>query len=236
MPIPLDGRAKKWYYSIMENISEINERIAKNLIVCRKSAGLTQAELAEKINYSDKSVSKWESGNGIPDVYTLLQIADLYGITLNDLVGSESAILPQQAPAKKTGLRILIMLLSSGLVWLVAILNFVALEIALPGGPWWLAFLYAVVFTAVVVIVYASIWKQRILNFFAVSTLIWTAIASVYLTMCEISTMANLEHGALWFLFLLGVPLQILEVLWTFFRSLLRRHKKESLEENSNKK
>ena len=64
----LDERRKKCYDSIMDNISEINQKVAKNLIAYRKAAGLTQAEVAEKIHYSDKSVSKWESGNGIPDV------------------------------------------------------------------------------------------------------------------------------------------------------------------------
>ena len=67
----------------MENTSEINLKIAKNLTYYRKRANLTQAELAEKINYSDKSVSKWESGNGIPDVYILLQLARRFGVTLN---------------------------------------------------------------------------------------------------------------------------------------------------------
>ena len=70
----------------MENLHEINANIVKNLTYYRKSAGLTQAELAEKINYSDKSISKWESGNGVPDIYILIQLAKLYGVTVNDLV------------------------------------------------------------------------------------------------------------------------------------------------------
>ena len=73
----------------MENTNEINEKIAKNLVHYRKAAKLTQAELAEKINYSDKSVSKWESGNGVPDVYILIRLAQLYGVTVNDLVCDE---------------------------------------------------------------------------------------------------------------------------------------------------
>ncbi len=102
----------------MGNIREINERIAKNLIHYRKATGLTQAELAEKINYSDKSVSKWESGNGIPDVYILLELAGLYGITLNDLVCDGEPKTPNVAGNKKKtmGLHLLIMLLSSGIV------------------------------------------------------------------------------------------------------------------------
>jgi transcriptional regulator with XRE-family HTH domain len=76
----------------MDNISEINRKIAENLIRCRKAAGMTQAEVAERINYSDKSVSKWESGNGVPDIYTLMQIAELFQVTLNELVGDEASM------------------------------------------------------------------------------------------------------------------------------------------------
>jgi transcriptional regulator with XRE-family HTH domain len=216
----------------MENTNEINQKIAKNLIYYRKAANLTQAELAEKINYSDKSVSKWESGNGVPDVYTLLQLSKLYGVSLNQLVGEEPpAPVPVPQKAKiSTGLRVLIMLLSSGIVWLVAILVFVALQIASPdGGAWWLAFLYAVAVNAIVLVVYASIWKQRILNFISISTLIWTSILCLYLTISEIVSYMGGELHALGFVFLLGVPLQILEILWTFFRTLLRREKKANM-------
>ena len=159
----------------MENNNELNEKIAKNLAYYRKKAGFTQAELAEKINYSDKSISKWESGNGIPDVYTLVQLSKLYEVSLNELVGEE---VPQQLPAKPQiplRLRILIMLLSSGIIWLIAILSFVILEIVFSeGGPWWLTYLYAVMANSILLIVFASIWKLRLLNFFSVSALIWS--------------------------------------------------------------
>jgi len=74
----------------MENITSINARIAQNLTLYRKAANLTQAELAEKINYSDKSVSKWESGNGVPDVYILLKLAEIFKVTLDELVGEKA--------------------------------------------------------------------------------------------------------------------------------------------------
>jgi len=88
----LDELQKKCYDNTMENTNEINRKIANNLMRFRKAAGYTQAELAEKINYSDKSVSKWESGNGIPDVYTLMQLAELYGVTLDAFVSDDAQI------------------------------------------------------------------------------------------------------------------------------------------------
>lgn len=229
---PLDETRKKCYYRNMENVSEINEKIAKNLSYYRKRAGLTQAELAEKINYSDKSVSKWELGNGVPDIYILTRLAKLYNITINELVGEET---PESVEhEKKTkGLKCLIMLLSSGIVWLVATCVFVVLQLLKPdAGAWWIAFLYAVCVNAIVLIVYASIWKYRLLHFISVSALIWTAITSLYLTIRFLPENAGLDLAGLWCVFLLGIPLQVLEVLWVFFRSLFRKNKsKTSIDE-----
>lgn len=223
-PHLLDESTKKCYYKSMENVTEINQKIAKNLTYYRKAAGLTQAELAEKINYSDKSVSKWESGNGVPDVYTLMQLAELYGITLNAFVDEET---PIQVKKKTAGLHLLIMLLSVGIVWLVAVCFFVALKLLSPHGSWWLSFLYAVPATAIVTLVYGCIWKYRELNFISVTTLIWVTLTCIYLTARAISINLGNDYAGLWSVFLVGVPLQILEVLWTFFRSLFKKSKAE---------
>ena len=208
----------------MEKQTEINEKIAKNLIYYRKRAGLTQAELAEKINYSDKSVSKWESGNGIPDVYTLIALAELYGVTLDAFVATDT---PVQVKRKQTGLHLLITLLSCGIVWLVAVCLFVAMHLLRPEWEAWHIFMYAVVATSIVVLVYASIWKQRVVGFVAVSVLIWMAITCGYLTGRLVSIQLGNDYSGLWTIYLLGVPLQVLEVLWVFFRFLFRKSKRQ---------
>lgn len=59
---------------------------AANLIRLRQEAGLTQAGLAEKINYSGKSVSKWERGEAIPDAYVLKALSDLFHVSIDDLL------------------------------------------------------------------------------------------------------------------------------------------------------
>ncbi|MBQ8323453.1 MAG: helix-turn-helix transcriptional regulator [Clostridia bacterium] len=206
---------------------EINCKIAKNLSYYRKAAGLTQAELAEKINYSDKSVSKWEQGNGVPDIYILMQLAKMYGVSLNDLVGEETPESVTRAK-KTTGLKVLIILLSSGLVWLIATFAFVTLQLIKPlVGPWWLVFLYAVTVNAILMIVYATHWKYRFVHFVSVSVLIWVSITCVYLTILNIPENAGLDMAGLWCVFLLGIPLQALEVLWVFFRSLFRKNKEK---------
>ncbi len=226
---------KKCYDYIMENMLKINEKIASNLAYYRKAAGLTQAELAQKINYSDKSVSKWESGGGVPDVYILMQLADLYGVSLDTLVGKQpqQATVPQQVKKREKGMQILIMLLSSCLVWLVATVCFVVMSIGDVGTVAWLCFLYATVVNAVVLLVYSSVWKYRVMHAICVSALIWTTILSVYVTLRYVFAYYQIDR-ALWPIFLLGIPLQVLEVHWAVFRSLFGKNGRAKIKEKSN--
>ena len=108
----------------MRNENDFKMIVAKNLIKYRKANNLTQLELAEKLNYSDKAVSKWERGESLPDVYMLQVIANMYNVTLNDLVSDEcSEVKPVNTLNKKV-----IMALSVGLTWLVAMIFFVILQ------------------------------------------------------------------------------------------------------------
>ena len=66
-------------------MKEIREIVSENLTELRKEKKLTQLELAEKINYSDKAVSKWENGEALPDIETLQKLCDFYGVTLDYL-------------------------------------------------------------------------------------------------------------------------------------------------------
>ena len=116
----------------MEKIENLKRNIKNNLIKYRKENGLTQLQLAQKLGYSDKTISKWEREEGVPDIYILKEIADLYGITVNDLISeetikSEKNIIPKLSRRNK----IIISLLSAGLVWLVATTINVILDLAI---------------------------------------------------------------------------------------------------------
>ena len=67
----------------MENL---NFMIGKNLQILRKKNSLTQAELAEKLNYSDKAISKWEKGESMPDIMLLPELCQILGITADALL------------------------------------------------------------------------------------------------------------------------------------------------------
>ena len=229
----LTSQPKKWYNISMDIVNEtekVNERIAKNLTFYRKAAGFTQAELAQKINYSDKSVSKWESANGVPDIYILLQLASLYGVTVNDLVSEE---LPQKPVLKKPSKlsSSLIMILSVGIVWLIATLFFVTMNLFLPHLEWWLTFLYAVPVSSVVTLVLSAVFKRKMTNFVSLSSLIWSTTVCVYVSFKVLMPRGMLDQ--LWMVFLIGVPLQLLDIFWVFFRNVRKKNKKKQTEEKN---
>ena len=214
-------------YCMEENTLLINKKIGQNLTLHRKRVGLTQAELAEKINYSDKSVSKWESGGGAPDIYVLLKLAEIFGITVNELVLGEP---PKQEPPKKRhlGLHLMIMALSSGIVWLIATCIFVILNMIPDGGSEsWAAFIFALPVNAIVLLVFSGVWKYKRLNFITVTLTIWTTLLTLFILLKYIVEW----NGSAWLVFLLGVPLQVLEVLWAFFRySIFKKKHSEKKE------
>ena len=184
---------------------KLREYFARNLAYYRKALGLTQIELAEKLNYSDKSVSKWERGDGLPDLAVTVQIAEIFGLSVNDLVAEK--------PRRKlmtTRNKIIITLLSMGVAWLVATVLFFLCEIIFPEvSVWWLFYIYAIPISAVVGFVFSCIWWKKIHIFAAISTLIWSVALCVMLT---VSVAASVPKISL--IFIVAAVVQILAVLW----------------------
>ncbi len=182
--------------------NKLREYFSKNLCHYRKALGMTQTELAEKLNYSDKSVSKWERGDGLPDLAVTAQIANIFGLTVNDLIAEK--------PRRKlmtTRNKIIITLLSIGIAWLVATVLFFLCEIIFPNiKVWWLFYIYAIPVSAIVGIVFSCIWWKKIHLLAAISTLIWSIAICVMLTAINI----NKIH----LIFIVAAVLQILTVLW----------------------
>ncbi len=63
--------------------------IGKFIAVCRREKKLTQAQLAEKLNITDRAVSKWETGKSLPDSSIMLELCEILGITVNELLSGE---------------------------------------------------------------------------------------------------------------------------------------------------
>ncbi len=196
--------------------------IGKNLTRLRKMANMTQLELAEQLNYSDKSVSKWEQGNGIPDVRILMQLAELYGVTIDDLVREHKSdsVMPRRTKGMQ---RLRVQLLCSGLCWLVAVVAFVLCELFIPQfTSAWLIFVYAVPVNCIVALVFSSIWRQKTAHIVSLSLLIWSTLACIYSTcLVALSWETNLKYNT-WLVFLIGAPLQILALFFFVWRKRAR--------------
>ena len=195
--------------------NELKVVIAKNIAALRIGAGMTQIDLAEKLNYSDKAVSKWERGESIPDVLVLKQIADMFQVTVDYLLEEEHA--PVVSSSLKDKIRRhnrgFITAISILLVWLLATFIFTIVDTLGIENSIWFIFIYAVPSTFVVWLVFNSIWFDRRRNFMIISLLMWSVLASAYLTLLPFEL-------NVWLLFVVGVPGQLIIILW----SRLKKH------------
>lgn len=199
---------------------KLKKQIGANIVSYRKRMHLTQVRLAQKLNYSDKAVSKWERGESAPDAQTLVQLAELFHVSVNDLLvdpnelpenpGKVEKVMGyavEKALKRKADKRIILML-SSLLVWTVALILFVILS-TLGFNNIWLAFIYAIPVDAIVMLSLRSAWKDFRWNQFLISAIIWGCLLSLYLTLLVFLDLNLLK------LFLLGIPGQAAVLLWT---------------------
>lgn len=186
---------------------ELKDIVAKNLVELRKIFGFTQLEIAEKLNYSDKAISKWERGESLPDVETLKKLADIYGVTVDFLL-TENTDIKKNMNRKGliAGQKTLIALLSTLLVWIIATVAFAILcWCGVPTTAATFSFVVALPVSFIVLIVFDSVWGKLWLNLIFVSGLIWTIALCIFLT---------LKTELAWLCFIIPIPLQLAVLLW----------------------
>lgn len=193
----------------MENIKQI---VAKNIADLRRASGLTQLEFAEKLNYSDKAISKWERGDSLPDVAVLKQIADLFQVTLDYLVSEDHSKSTQERvhyQGRELRNRKIITGISILLVWLCATMAFVVVDIVLGSSARnWVAFLYGVPASMVICLIFNSLWFNPRLNFIFVSVLMWSVLVAIHISLL-------LVGFNIWIIYILGIPGQAIILLWS---------------------
>lgn len=212
------------------NNEELKIRVGANIARLRKSRGLTQAELAERINYSDKAVSKWERAESLPDVLTLICLAEQLGTDMNTLTGlqpaspepvsipepaAEPASVPEQPPVKKkpTADRGVIQKLSSILVWVVALFLYMVLD-EFGVKNLWLLFVVAIPANAIVLLSLRSAWKLYGMNRILISVIMWGFLLVIYLLLL-LTAKVNV-----WKILPMGLLGQAAIILWfKMFRS-----------------
>ena len=190
-------------------LSELKLISASNIIKLRTGAGLTQAELGEKLNYSDKTISKWERGEAIPDAYVLTQMAEIFGVTVDYLLSSHDAWeSPEQQEEKERkqeehrySVNMIIAISVLG-VWTMALTIFVMLwlfDIIL-----WETFVVALPVSILTYMVLICVFRRRRHLQFVIAAFVLSLFILLYFT---------LPMQKPWQLFLIAIPAEIIVFL-----------------------
>lgn len=186
----------------------LKQTIANNLTYLRKKNNYTQLELAEKLEYSDKSISKWEHAETLPDIEVLHKLANVYNVTLDYLVSNKPDEEREKLFTKKNQNKqnkIIITLLAISFVWLLATIIFVYSSI-MDTNKFWQAYLWAVPVSCFVLMYFNKIWGKRIFTFYIMSVLTWSLLTCFYIQFLKLNMFP---------LFLIGIPIQIAIILWS---------------------
>ncbi len=200
----------------MEDVKQI---VAQNITELRLLNNMTQMELAEKLNYSDKTISKWERAESSPDISVLVKIADLFGVTLDYLVRTENIEEKvEENKQKETKYnRRAIAYISESVVWFVAIFAFIITSLITQSANFqWLFFVYALPIVLIIKLVFNSVWFNPRHNYFIISALVWATLTAIHVTFWYFNINVSL-------VFVLGVAAQIVIILW----SLIKKPKKK---------
>ncbi len=197
-----------WRY-LMEDVKSI---VAKNISELRQANNMTQLELAEKLNYSDKTISKWERAESSPDISVLIEIADLFGVTLDYLVKSEhteTEVVVRKPEEPKYNRKAIAYISESG-AWIVSVFAFIITTLVLKETTFqFLYFVYALPIVLIVKLIFNSIWFNPRHNYYIISLLMWSVLAAVHITFLYFKINVAL-------IYLAGVFGQIVIVLWSF--------------------
>lgn len=190
-------------------MADVRNVIAENISQLRKSSRLTQAELAEKLNYSDKAVSKWERGDSIPDVIVLSELASLFSVTVDYFLHEHDS--EEQKPridADKRRVRLAVSLTACVSPYAIAVVLCFLLNELYRSPDWlWKIFIVPLPVVSILALVFSALWANRKVTILAaVSALLWTALLTAFVFLYE--------FAEAWFLFIIGVPLQAIVLFW----------------------
>lgn len=187
-------------------MEQIRYIIANNLVALRKKHNLKQSEVAEKLDYSDKTISKWETGEIVPNIENLVELCKLYGVTLDQISTQNLNIDADSTFVKKQNTnKFAISLLAVSAVWIIVTIIFVYANL-IAHLSIWQVFVWAVPASMVIAIIFNSLWGKKKVNYIFISILVWSLIASIYLQFLEYNLIP---------LFFIGIPCQVAILLWS---------------------
>ena len=186
---------------------QIRKNFGDNLLRLRKHNKMSQQELASKLSYSDKAISKWELGDNIPDIFTLEKIAKLFNVTIDDLIKPNISLSKSKVTMKK---RIMVTAISAGGGLLIGFIGLLVLSIikdkAGISNDVFQKFIFccyplSLLFASIVLIVFTCIWFENIWKFLSITTCIWSA---------AFIGMIWLDFSSLWIVILVASIITIL--------------------------
>lgn len=175
---------------------------AANIINLRTKAGMTQAQLAELLNYSDKSISKWERAESVPDAYVLKHMSDIFGVSVDYILSSHNDWEPVSNKRRRRYRSEVITLISMAGIWTLALLVFVIGWLF--NHMFWMVFIYAIPISLITLLVFNSVWENGKRNYYIIATLVASIFLMLYLSLLRWNP---------WQLFLLLVPSEIIVYL-----------------------
>ncbi len=191
--------------------------IANNLIYLRRKNGLTQLDLASKINYSDNAISRWERGEVTPTIETLEIIASYFGITIIDFLDENFPTKNEPKNTRSLLQRIFVILFSVSVVWTLALIAYIYAgifheQLGEYAKHSWLIFIISVPVSLLVLYYFNREWGNKVFHLIIFSLFWWSLIATFYLLLLVLNSLN------LWLIFILGVPIQLAQLLWYLTR------------------
>ena len=213
----------------MEDFTTFRKQVANNLAYYRKKSGLTQSMVADKLNYSDKAISKWERGDGIPDAYVLSNLAIIYGVSVDTLLSTtkeqlaDEPVIEEDISDKELRKKHkYIAILSMGLSLFIAVVTYVVLSIIFKTNTEFLyVLLWGIPVASIVALVFNCIWGKAYNNTYIESVLVWTMAICIIITIDHYVDIPNT-----WLLLLIPFSFQLLIILWNNMRAMGKFRKK----------
>ncbi len=195
------------------------EIIAQNISALRKAAKLTQAELAVRLNYSDKAVSKWERAEAVPDVFVLAELAELFGVSVDYFLREHND--SERLPAKRRDkIRTRVAISLSAIIspyFLVCLIHYILLNTLESADGLWRLYILPLPIVAILALIFSVLWfRTKLSLLLTVSLLVWSLLLCIFIFITHIS-------GS-WFIFVLGIPLQLIILQWSY--GIIRRKNK----------
>lgn len=185
--------------------------IASNLTNYRKQAGFSQLDLAKKLNYSNKNISKWENGETTPNIFVLKNIADVYGIKVDDLLTEKSDLAEygqemknKQASRRKKIFKATFLFLAIAILFTVASIAIYVLTLTnVTGFNKWLIYLYILPLSFLCVYIFIRV-EKKLIDIVSLSLIGWSICLCIYLSFIS---MENIEY-----IFLVGFAYQLIAI------------------------